>query len=425
MKTHITTLPNKLKIATTEMPGARSVTAQILVGAGGRSEHFGREGGVSHILEHMLFKGGSKRPSSKEISQEIDAVGGYTNAYTSNETTAYYIKVPRRHLALALDIMADIITRPLLEQDELDRERDVIVEEINWRRHDDSSQQVASMLPALIWPDDSLGQDVIGNEEVIRTIGRPGVAGYHRRFYHPNNLVVSVAGGAKHDVVVDLVKNLMGSMTYKEVPKLKAVRSGLSPQRVAVYNKPTAQANFIIGATAYPYWHKDDAALSVLSTILGGGSSSRLFLNVRERKGLAYDIGAGRQNFVDTGLFEVYAAVNSEKTTHAIEAVMEELALVQQELVPEDELSKAKHKIKGSLEMAMESNGNVADRVGNQLLLLGKVRSVEQALARIDRVSARDVMRVAKEILAPAKLRMAIVAADGTKAKLKFEELTK
>jgi len=425
MKTQITTLPNKLKIVTSAMPGARSVTVQILVGAGGRHENFDKEGGVSHILEHMLFKGSAKRPTSKEIYQEIDAVGGYTNAYTGNELTAYYIKVPRQNLGLALDIMADIIVNPLLEQGEIDRERGVIVEEINWRRHDDSGQLVGALLPPLLWPNDPLGQDVIGNEEVIRTIGRRGVLAYQKRFYHPNNMVVSVAGGIKHQQVVDMIKSLMGGMTYQEVPKFKPSKPGLSLHKVTVYNKPTAQDNFVIGARAYPYWHKDDAALSVLATILGGGSSSRLFLNVRERKGLAYDIGAGRQNFIDTGLFEVYAAVNSEKTTHAIEAVMEELAIIQQELVPDDELSKAKHKLKGGLEMAMESNGSVADRFGTQLLLVGKIRSVEQAIAKFERVTSRDVQRVAREILAPAKLRMAIVAADGTNAKLKFEEIIK
>ncbi len=424
MKTKITTLPNKLKIVTSEMPGARSVTVSILVAAGGRSENFEREGGVSHILEHMLFKGSLKRPTSKQISLEIDSVGGYINAYTSNETTVYYIKLPRQQLALALDIIADIIVNPLLEQEEIDKERGVIVEEINWRRHDDSSQLVAALLPPLLWPNDPLGQDVAGNEEVIRTVGRRGVMAYKKRFYHPNNMVVSVAGGAKHDNVVELVKQHLGQMPQHAVPKVKPAKPGLAEQKVTVYTKPTAQNNLIIGARAYPYWHKDDAALNVLTTILGNGPSSRLYLSVRESKGLAYDVGASRQSFVDSGMFEVYAAVNSEKTSETIEAVLEELTLIQQELVPDDELAKAKNKIKGGLAMAMESNGNVSDRFGTQLLLLGKVRSVEQSMAKIDKVSARDVMRVAKDLLAPDKLRLAIVAADGTNAKLKFEELT-
>ncbi len=424
MRTKVTTLPNKLKIITNEMPGARSITAMVMVGAGGRTEKFDKEGGVSHILEHMLFKGSVKRPSAKQISLEIDSVGGYTNAYTGNELTAYYIKLPRNKLALALDILSDIIIEPLLEQDELDKERGVIVEEINWRRHEDAGQLVGSLVPPLLWPDNPLGQDVAGNEEVIRTVGRKGVAGYKNKWYHPNNMVVSVAGGIKHDDVVRHVKELMGAMKARPVGRAKAVRPGLSDQKVSVYTKPTIQTNFIIGCRAYPYFHPDDAAVNVMTTILGNGPSSRLYLNVREQRGLVYDIGASRQNFVDSGMFEVYAMVNSEKTDEAIGAVLDEFELIQKELVPEDELIKAKEKIKGGLAMAMESNGNVADRFGTQLLLLGKVRSIDQAMARIDRVKAKDVQRVAQDLLAPHKLRMAMVAADGTSAKLKFEELT-
>lgn len=425
MKTNTTTLANKLKIVTSEMPGARSVTAQILVGAGGRTERFDTEGGVSHILEHMLFKGSPKRPSWKQISEDIDSVGGYNGAYTSNDMTGYYVKLPKQHLSLGLDIMADMVISPLLEQAEIDRERGVIIEEINWRRHDDAGQLVGALLPPLLWPDDPLGQDVAGNEEVIRTIGRAGVLTYKNKYYHPNNMVVSVAGGVRHEDVVATIKALMGGMAAKDVPRLKAVKPNLSPQKVSVYTKPTAQANFIIGCRSYPYWHKDDSAMSVLTTILGGGMSSRLFLNVRERKGLAYDIGASRQNFVDSGLFEVYAAANSEKTEEAIEAVLEELELVQRELVPAEELSKAKNKLKGGLQMNMESNNNVADRFGTQLLLLGKIRNIEDTIAKIDAVSSKDVLRVARDVLAFDKLRMAIVASDGTSAKLKFEELIK
>lgn len=423
MKTHITTLANKLKIVTTEMPGARSATAMILVAAGGRTENFDREGGVSHILEHMLFKGSVHRPTSKQISQEIDAVGGINGAYTTSDTTGYFVKLPKQQVNLALEIMADMVVNPLLEDAEIDRERGVIIEEINWRRHDDPMQLVSSLVPPLLWPVDRLGQDVAGNEEVIRTIGRRGVLAYKNRFYQPNNMVVSVAGGVSHEVVVASIKAMMGTMTYKTVPKLHLVKPGLAEHKVTVYTKPTAQANFIIGARAYPYWHKHDAAMSVLATVLGNGMSSRLFINIRERKGLAYDIGTSRQNFVDTGMFEVYAAANTENVDEAIRAVLEELELIQNELVPEEELNKAKNKLKGGLAMAMESNNNVADRFGTQLLLLGKVRSVEDAMAGIERVTAREVMRVAQETLSFDKLRMAIVASDGTSAKLTFEEI--
>lgn len=424
MKTEITTLPNKLKIVTNEMPGARSVTAQIFVAAGGRTENFEREGGVSHFLEHILFKGTKKWPSSKEISEQIDAVGGWNNAYTSNDLTSYYVKVPKANLSLGLGILTDMIMNPLFDPAEIDRERGVIIEEINWRRHDDPTIFVEVLLPPLLWPKGTLKQDVLGKEELIQTITPAAIAAYKDKFYQPNNMVVSVAGAVKHGDVVAQIKQQMGHLQPKAVPQVEPVGESLAKDRVSIYTKPTAQAHFIIGARSYPYWHKNDPAAAVITTILGSGLSSRLFLNVRDRKGLAYTVSASRHNFVDTGIFEVYAGSNVEKTEEAIAAVLEELELIRTEPVEADELNKAKNKIRGSLQMGMESNNNVADRFGAQLLLLGKVRSIEETIAKIDAVTASDIMRVAGDMLAPEKLRMAIVAADGTSAKLKFEELT-
>jgi predicted Zn-dependent peptidase len=424
MNTEITTLPNQLKIITNEMPGARSVAVSIMVAAGGRTEDFETEGGVSHILEHILFKGSQKWPSAKLISQEIDAVGGLNNAYTSNDVTSYYIKLPKAHLPLALEILADMITNPLFEQEEIDRERGVIIEEINWRRHDDPMQFVEVLLPPLLWPDDSLKQDVGGKDEVIRTISKAAIRGYKEKFYQPNNMVVSIAGAVKHQPVVELLTRLMGDLKPVAVPKITPVKNRLSSDRTNIYSKTTAQAHFLIGARAYPYFHKDDPAASVLTTILGSGMSSRLFVKVREEKGLAYSVNASRHNYIDTGIFEVYAGANLEKTDEAIAAVLEELERIRQEPVPAAELRKAKNKIKGGIQMGMENNNSVADRFGVQLLLVGKVRSIEEAIAKIEAVTVEDVQRVAGAILAPEKLRLAIIAADGSSAKLKFEELT-
>ncbi|HSX14537.1 MAG TPA: pitrilysin family protein [Candidatus Saccharimonadales bacterium] len=423
MKTEITTLPNKLKIVTCEMPGARSVSVSILVAAGGRTEDFDTQGGASHFLEHILFKGTKNWPTAQQISGDIDAVGGLNNAYTSNDMTSFYIKLPKAHLGLALDILADMIMNPLFDAEEIDRERGVIIEEINWRRHDDPMQFVEVLLPPLLWPDDPLKQDVGGKDEVIRSIERQTIIDYKETFYQPGNMVVSVAGGAKHEEVVAQVKGLMGGLKAKAVPKIVPVRDRLSKDRTAIYTKPTAQAHFLIGSRAYPYLHKDDPACGVLTTILGQGMSSRLFLNVRERKGLAYSVNASRHNYVDTGIFEVYAGANIEKTDEAIMAVLEELERIRLEPVPADELQKAKNKIRGGLQMSLESNGNVADRFGTQLLLLGKIRDVDETIELVDAVTADDVQRVAADILAPKKLRMAIIASDGSSAKLKFEEL--
>lgn len=425
MKTEITTLPNKLGIITNQMPGARSVTAAIMVGAGGRNEDFDTNGGVSHFLEHILFKGTKRWPTAKEISEEIDAVGGNNNAYTAGDVTSFYVKVPKPHLAMALEILVDMMTEPLFESEEIDRERGVIIEEINWRRHDDPMQFVGALLPPLLWPNDSLKQDISGKEEIIRTISRQAILEYKERFYQPNNMIISVAGAVDHQTVVEQIKRLMGGLAPAAVPKSPAVKPGLSEELVTTYSKATAQSHFLVGCRAYPYWHKHDAAAKVITAILGGGMSSRLFINVRELKGLAYAVSAGMTNYVDTGSFEVYAGANVEKTDEAIAAVLEELERIRVEPVGAEELDKAKNKIRGGLEMASESNSNVADHFGSQLLLLGAVRSIEETLERIDAVTAEEVMAVAREMLAPGKLRMAIIAADGSSAKLKFEELTR
>lgn len=420
----ITKLSNGLRIVTGEMSESHSVAASILVGTGGRYEDFKVNGGVSHFLEHLLFKGTAKRPSAKIISEEIDAVGGYNNAYTSNDLTNYYVKVPKRHGALAIEILADMMTGSLLDPVEIDRERSVIIEEMNvWR--DDPSRSVGWLVPPLLWPDNPLGQEILGPEDVINNIPRDAIAAYWRRYYSPDNMVVSVAGKVKHEQVVEQVKELMGKLKAVKPSKFIPIGDVLSTQRVNVLEKDTNQAHFIIAGRSVSARDKKEPAVRILTNILGRGMSSRLFTNVRERKGLAYTVYASNHGYTDTGLFEVYAGVNLDKIEQAIEAVMEELDKITFELVDEGELNKAKNQTRGGSQMAMESNGNVAERFGIQLLLHGNVKSIDDYLEEIDAVTAEDVRQVARELLVPANLRMGIIAPDAKAAQKKFEELTK
>lgn len=421
-----TTLPNGLRIITAEMPASQSLTACIVAGVGSRYEDFNQNGGVSHFLEHLLFKGTKKRPSAKIISEEVDAVGGWNNAYTSNDLTNYYIKVPKRYGQLALDILSDMIRHPLLDPVEVDRERSVIVEEMNVYR-DDPARHVGNLVPPLLWPGDPLGNEIIGTEKVIYKIPRDRILEYKERHYNPKNLVISVAGRVKHDDVVEQITALMGDFrgpSQRQHPR--AVRES-STKLTNLLEKDTAQAHFTIGCRAYPYNHKNDAAAKVITNVLGRGMSSRLFINVRERKGLAYSVYAHLQNFVDTGYFEAYAGVNLDKIQEAVEAVIHELMLIREEPINPLELTKAQNQIRGQLEMGLENNNTVADRLGTQLILLDEVRSVEEIMEEIDAVTVSDVKRVAIEMLAAKNLRFGIIAPSaGAKAAAKrFEKLVK
>lgn len=418
----ISTLENGLRVITAEMPQARSVTASIVVGTGSRSEDYQVNGGVSHFLEHLLFKGTTKRPSAKIISEEIDSVGGYNNAYTSNEVTNYYIKVPKEHSRLAIDILADMVTDSLLDPAEVDRERSVVLEEMNVYR-DDPARFVGELIPGLLWPDHPLGREVIGSDEVIATIKRDDIMVYKRLHYSADNMVVAVAGKVKHEKIVDQVREAMASLGPKRQPKPLRVGESLSTRLATPLIKDTAQAHFVIGCRAFPFMHKDDPAAKIVTSILGRGMSSRLFINVRERKGLAYSVYANISNFLDSGIFEAYAGVNLDKMELALEAVLDELLSIQSEPVSELELAKAKNQLRGGLEMAMEANNNVADRIGTQLVLLNRVQSVEDELAAIEAVTVADVARVAKKMLDPANLRLGIIAPAASKATKKFESL--
>lgn len=417
-----TTLKNGLKIITAELRDARSLTANIVVGTGSRYEDFKANGGVSHFLEHLLFKGTKKYPSAQVIAEAIDAVGGFNNAYTSEDLTLYYIKVPAAHGELALDILADMIARPLIEPEEVDRERGVIVEEMNVYR-DDPARFVGTIIPELIFPNNPLGQDIIGTEEVINSIPAEDIRAYQQRYYRPNNMTVAVAGRVKHEDVVRQVETALGELEPAERPVLVKVGAELAEELAVTQAKPTAQAHFMVAARAYAYDHPDDQAAKVLTAILGRGMSSRLFTNVRERQGLAYTVYSDLNNYVDTGMFHAYAGVNLDKVEQAVASVLHELERVRDEPVSEAELHKAQQQLRAGLEMSLESNGSVAERLGVQLMLTGKVKSVDDTIAEIEAVTVADVQRVAQEMLAPRGLRFAIIAPEPEAAAEHFKDI--
>jgi predicted Zn-dependent peptidase len=409
LKIRETTLDNGLRIVTASLADARSLTVNVVVGTGSRYENYRGNGGVSHFLEHLLFKGSKKYPTAAAIAEAVDAVGGYNNAYTGEDVTSFYIKVPARHGRLALDILCDMVKSPLLDAVEIDRERGVIVEEMNVFR-DDPSRYIGTLVPELIFPNNPLGCDIIGSEEVIRTISRDAIATYQRAHYRPNNLVVAVAGAVDHDETVATVKSALGDMTPLEKQRIVPVGDEVASDRAVVHAKATAQAHFMVASRGYSYDDPDEPAARVVAAILGRGMSSRLFTNVRERQGLAYTVYAEVNSFVDTGLFEAYAGVNLDKTIQALDAVLHELAQICREPVEESELRKAQQQLRAGLEMSLENNASIADRMGLQLVLLGRVKPIDEIIAGIEAVTVHDVQRVATDMLAPDALRLAIIA---------------
>lgn len=415
-----TTLKNGLRIVTAKLADSRSLTVNIMVGTGSRYEDYPVNGGVSHFLEHLLFKGSPKYPSAQAIAEAVDAVGGYNNAYTGEDVTSFYIKVPEAHAELAMDILCDMVKSPLLEADEVDRERGVIVEEMNVFR-DDPPRFIGTLVPELIFPNNPLGQDVIGSEEVINAIPRDEIAAYQKLHYRPNNMVVSAAGAVDHDKFVKQVQEALGDLEPKEQPKYIGVTGESSSELTVTHAKPTAQAHFMVASRGYAYEHKDEPAARIVAAILGRGMSSRLFLNVRERQGLAYTVFAEVNSYVDTGIFEAYAGVNSDKIEQALDAVLHELERIRTEAVEVSELRKAQQQLRAGLEMSLENNASVADRIGAQMVLLGRVKTIDEMIAAIEAVKVEDVRRVAKDMLAPDRLRFAIIAPEPDAAAAHFK----
>jgi predicted Zn-dependent peptidase len=400
-----TTLPNGLRILTAPTPHMYSVSVGIYVGTGSRYERK-EEAGLSHFVEHLCFKGSAKRPTAREISEAVDGVGGFLNGGTDRELTVYYGKVAAPHFALVLDVLADMVSAPLFQAEEMEKERKVILEELAMVA-DNPSQMADLLLDEAIWPDQPLGWDVAGSEESVQAISRQMALDYLCRQYVPNNLVMAVAGNVEPAQVQNLVAAHWGDRPAGSPSVWFPAVDGHGP-RCAVRYKKTEQAHICLAVRGLSMQHPDRHALALLSVILGEGMSSRLFLELRERRGLAYDVNSYVSNFLDTGAFSVYAGVDPTKAAEAVQAVLEELARLRDD-VSEEELLKAKELSKGRLLLRLEDTRAVAGWLGGQELLLGRVYSVDEALAFLEAVTVDDLRRVAGDLLVTDQLYLALV----------------
>jgi predicted Zn-dependent peptidase len=401
-----TTLDNGLRVLTETMPHTRSVSICIFIGAGSRYEAK-RQAGVSHFIEHLMFKGTPKRTTAREISADIEGVGGIINAGTDKELTVYWCKVAQPHFPLALDVLSDILLHSKFEPDDIESERRVIIEEINMGK-DSPSQLVNRLIDELLWPGHPLGKDIAGDRDSVAGISREVMLDYLAHQYLPGNTVVSIAGALKHDEMVTAVGQVMGGWADRQPrPRYKKYKERPFPQ-LKIECKDTEQAHLCLGLSGLPLLHPQRFVLDLLNVILGEGMSSRLFTEIRDRLGLAYSIHSYVDHFLDTGAITVYAGVEPQKLTVAIKAILEQLSQLK-EPIPEAELAKAKELAKGRLLLRMEDSRSVAGWMGGQEILTGRILSVDQVTSIIDATTAEELRKLARELLVASQLRLAVV----------------
>jgi predicted Zn-dependent peptidase len=406
------TLRNGVRVLVAEMPETRSVSMALYVGVGSRIETRS-DAGTSHFLEHMLFKGTAKRPTAADISQEIESRGGVVNASTDKEVTVFWSRVPARHYLVALDVVADMLRAPLFRPGDVDSERRVIVEELRMYR-DQPQDRVHTLVDELLYPRHPLGWEVAGREQVVLAMTADDLRAFMRRTYAPSRTVVALAGPIRADEALAAVEESLGGLDPIELGPLQpATRAG--KLRTRSLGKRAEQTNLCVGWRAVHTTHPDKYALDMLNAVLGEGMSSRLFLELREKRGLAYDVHSYDANYVDAGHLVVYAGFAPANGAEVLAAIMREIARLRDEPVPDDELERVRDFAKGRLELRLEDTRGVSGWLAGQELFLGRVRTPEEVFALIDGISAADIQRVAREYLRP---ELAYVAAVGPRASL-------
>jgi len=399
-------LANGLRLITNKMPHSRSVSIVFFLGVGARHESES-EAGISHFIEHICFKGTEKHRNSKEISEAIESVGGIINGGTSKEVTTFWCKVTNQHLLLALDVLIDLLRNPRFDTDDIDRERRVIIEEINMSL-DSPRQRVGMLIDELLWQGQPLGRDVAGSKETVSAITRQQMLDFFSRYYVPNNTVVSVAGDIEQKQVQDMLNQTLSDwMPSKVLPGFRS-EDNQETARINIEFRDAEQANLCLGVPGLSLCHPDRFAVDLLSIVLGEGMSSRLFIEIREKLGLAYDIYSYADHLTDSGAVIINAGVDPNRVEATLRAILGQLAQLK-ESVSETELNKAKEMAKGRLLLGLENSSNVAAWLGSQEILINNICTVDEVISLIDVVTIEDLKRVAQQLLVDKKLNLAIV----------------
>lgn len=427
MQFHRKVLSNGLRVLTVPMPSFESATVLLMVGAGSRYEN-SHNNGISHFLEHMAFKGTKKRPSALAISSLIDGIGGEFNAFTGKEITGYYIKSSANHIDLSMDVLSDMLKNSLLDPLEIDKERRVILEEINLYE-DTPVRKIGDVYEQLLYDDTPMGWDIAGKKEVIEKIKREDFIQYLESLYSAHNINLVVAGGIDTAKTLKLVEKHFGDMKKFDIKRYSEVVEVQTKPRVLVKQKKTEQAHIALGVRTVALSHAHRYPLSVLAAILGGGMSSRLFHEVREKRGLAYYVRTHSEHYQDCGNLASVAGVDPKRVEEAIKVIVEEYAKVKSSVrrladkIQDSELKKAKEFLKGHFVLELEDSRAVASFYAQQELLEDKIDNPEEILQTIDKVTIDEVEEVGQKYFVDQHLNLALIGnfEDGQR----FEELLK
>jgi predicted Zn-dependent peptidase len=404
-----TVLKNGLTIITEQMNHVRSASVGIWVRSGSRHEAANLNG-ISHFIEHTLFKGTGNR-TSREIAVESDAIGGHVDAFTSREVASYYVKVLDQHLPRAFDLLADLVTSPLFANEELDRERNVVLEEIKMVE-DTPDDLVHEVFVSNFWPDHPLGRSILGTADTLATFNHDRVVQYFQDVYTPRNLVVSGAGNIEHAKFIDMVEGYLGGLKDRPA-NLSSTAPSTASHRVII-NKDLEQAHLMMGTRCPSMTSDDRYSVHVLNVILGGGMSSRLFQTIREEHGLAYAVYSGVNAYTDAGYLSVYAATSPEQMPDVIRLSAEQFGKFKAEQVSDAELQRAKDQLKVSIMLSLESTSARMSNLARQEIFFGRQFTLDEMLERIDRVTVDDVQRIANEIFRDDQLAITAIGQLGS-----------
>ncbi len=398
---------NGLTVLLMPSDSAESVFVNVLVKVGSRYEQ-PEVAGVSHFLEHIFFKGSKKYPQPTDISQAIDAIGGDFNAATSKETTEFYIKAEKHRLDLIFGVLTDMMLNPLFDPAEIEKEKGVVIEEIN-QYQDSPSDQVESNLEQAMWPGSALGREIIGTKETVTGLSSEKIREYKDIFYQPSNIILGISGNFDANALMQKAEDAWAHLPNKPMPKFEPISIIQQKPQLSIEFKDTQQAHLSLGFLSYEHDYKKNPAALVLACILGGNMSSRLFVKIREQKGLAYYVSASNTPYFNTGNFTIHAGLRINDTENALEEIIKELRLIKSEQVSEQELQRAKDFIKGKTAIAFENIHRQLDWIMNQFAFAENKKTLAEFLEEVEKVSAQDVLGVAGEIFKDNRATLVVI----------------
>jgi len=414
-----TTLPNGLRVVTHDMKDRDSIALGFWIGVGGRHEE-DRVKGAAHFLEHILFKGSKKYPC-EVIKTSIEGVGGTLNAFTSEEQTCFYAKIPTKYLKKTFDVLADMVVHPSIADPDIAKEKTVVVEEIKMYR-DLPQYAVMELLDGLLWPDHPLGKNLAGTPETVTALSREDIKGFHKNYYIPGNIVIAACGNLDHAQITRLARERFGKLPREAQPTYLKADNSQSKPRINLFPKKIEQMHLALGIIGYDENHKERHALNLLSVILGGNMSSRLFVEIREKRGLAYSISCMARTMHDTGVFLIRAGVDNQKLIETVTVILSELDKVKRSGVTDDEFTRGRDYLLGQMLLSLEDTMEHMLWIGDTVISQNKTKTLKSLIADFQKIKKEDIRRVAREILKPGRYNLAVV---GPLTDRQREELSK